>query len=555
VKIVYVPLSKLVYATWDPVHKGSNVVLTNNNLTNDGYENQGTAKSTIPMVSGKWYWEIKSTGSRYPIVGIGEGSAVAADYPGATTHGWSYYGLLGSFLHNDATIQSNATWSSPSDVIGVAFDADNGILSFYKNGVQLGSSITGIPSNAYYALSGGDTGGLTSNVTANFGQSPFAYTPPTGYNAGLYYIKKSSVALATWDPATSAGSATLSSGNLHVVGYQGGVARSTIGVNQGKWYWEIKSSGTRFPVVGVGNSLSPIVGWTDTNDRYSYTYYAYDGHTYNNGVFLYTGDVWSDASKTLGIALDMDAGTINFYLNGVFVGNGVGLSGTYYPMTNGDTGSATSDTVANFGQSVFDYLPPAGYNSGLFLDTSVGARTYATWDPVNSGGGAALSNNNLTSNGLQTNGVAVSSIGMSSGKWYWEQTSSGVRYPIVGIGEGSTLPTNYPGGNTHGWGYYGGDGPGVFLHSGVINNVTSWTSSSQVVGTAFDADAGTLTFYLNGIQLGSPITGIPAATYFAASGGDTNSATSNTTVNFGQISFKYAPPSGYNKGLYSTAPP
>ena len=35
------------------------------------------------------------------------------------------------------------------DAIGVAFDADNGILTFYKNGVSQGAAYTGLTSGPY----------------------------------------------------------------------------------------------------------------------------------------------------------------------------------------------------------------------------------------------------------------------------------------------------------------------------------------------------------------------------------------------------------------------
>jgi hypothetical protein len=63
-------------------------------------------------------------------------------------------------------------------VIGTALDLDTGTITFYKNGVSQGVAYTGI--------SGTFTPMVllnTSSNSINFGQRPFAYTPPSGYVA------------------------------------------------------------------------------------------------------------------------------------------------------------------------------------------------------------------------------------------------------------------------------------------------------------------------------------------------------------------------------------
>ena len=63
-------------------------------------------------------------------------------------------------------------------------DLDNGTLEFFKGGVSMGVAFTNL-SGTIYAMTGGDTNGGTSNITANFGATAFAYTPPTGFAAGF----------------------------------------------------------------------------------------------------------------------------------------------------------------------------------------------------------------------------------------------------------------------------------------------------------------------------------------------------------------------------------
>lgn len=68
----------------------------------------------------------------------------------------------------------------------MALDADARTIEVFRNGVSMGVMFTGITAGTLYAMTGGDTGSTASQVTANFGATPFVYAPPTGFNAGLY---------------------------------------------------------------------------------------------------------------------------------------------------------------------------------------------------------------------------------------------------------------------------------------------------------------------------------------------------------------------------------
>ena len=82
-----------------------------------------------------------------------------------------------------------------TDVLMVAYDSDNGSLWFGKNGTWFDSSGTANPAtNTDPRFSGLNDGTewfplwagystYSPNYTANFGQSGFTYTPPTGFSA------------------------------------------------------------------------------------------------------------------------------------------------------------------------------------------------------------------------------------------------------------------------------------------------------------------------------------------------------------------------------------
>lgn len=62
---------------------------------------------------------------------------------------------------------------------------------------------------------------------------------------------------------------------------------------------------------------------------------------------------------------------------------------------------------------------------GARSGTHTGGRVYATWNPADKGGGVILLNGNrsVSLSTTPTDGGSVrSTIGKSSGKWYWEVT-------------------------------------------------------------------------------------------------------------------------------------
>jgi hypothetical protein len=97
---------------------------------------------------------------------------------GSSSQGWGYFANDGGVYNNGGVVATLST-ATTNDVIGVAFDSDAGTLQFYKNGSAMGSALTGFTSKYYFAAAcfGVATGFI------NFGQRPFAYTPPTGFVA------------------------------------------------------------------------------------------------------------------------------------------------------------------------------------------------------------------------------------------------------------------------------------------------------------------------------------------------------------------------------------
>ncbi len=173
-----------IYSTWNPADKDSNITLSNGNLT----ATQGvvgsftTVRSTVSVTTGKWYWEY-NIGNSPAMSGVGNASATLSSYIGQDINGQGYYSDNGQKYQNSGSASYGATYTA-GDVIGIALDTA-GTVTFYKNNSSQGS-ISLLFSGPFFAAWSSNTNGVA--VTANFGASALTYTPPSGYNAGLYTV-------------------------------------------------------------------------------------------------------------------------------------------------------------------------------------------------------------------------------------------------------------------------------------------------------------------------------------------------------------------------------
>lgn len=140
---------------------------------------------TFGVSSGKWYWEGTMALAGEAMFGI----TLSSNYPifntpgGYSSSSYAYYNANGQKFTNSSGSSYGATWTA-GDVIGIAFDADSGSLTFYKNNTSQGVAFSSIPAGTYSPQNACTTNGVSGqSVTMNFGQRPFAYTPPTGFKA------------------------------------------------------------------------------------------------------------------------------------------------------------------------------------------------------------------------------------------------------------------------------------------------------------------------------------------------------------------------------------
>ena len=175
------------------------------------------------------------------------------------------------------------------------------------------------------------------------------------------------------------------------------------------------------------------------------------------------------------------------------------------------------------------------------------AKTYATLDPSNKSSNITLSGGNLTaSNGSATWDSVKSTIGVSSGKWYWEMTATTLGSgQFMGVAPTGDSNTTYVGAGSNSYSYLSING-NKYNNNSATAYATSW-SAGNVIGVALDMDAGTIKFFKNNTDLGQAYSGITGTQYAMCS---CNASGSDFSVNFGAIAMTYLDLVGYNKGLY-----
>jgi hypothetical protein len=138
---------------------------------------------------------------------------------------------------------------------------------------------------------------------------------------------------------------------------------STMAVSSGKWYWEVTATNI-FPstsiMVGLAASIVPstfITNFYFAGQGANDYGYITNGNKWNNSVGTAYGAAYT-TNDVIGVALDMDAGTLTFYKNNVSQGVAfTGLVGSYTPVVSSLDGVA----FPNFGQRPFTYTPPSGF--------------------------------------------------------------------------------------------------------------------------------------------------------------------------------------------------
>jgi len=338
------------------------------------------------------------------------------------------------------------------------------------------------------------------------------------------------------------------------------------------------------------------------NDRRSYLLYS-DGSgdlsaiVNNDGTSATNTILGTNASTNLGTnqwhhcALEREGSYLRLYLNGVVAGIATDLSGSLYENTDDtpvigawfNSGVVTAD-INGYIQDLRVYKGVAKYKGGFDVPkpyTPVGigtwrsvpdttANNFATLNPLALGrvNNHTFSAGNLTAT-ISDDDQHMANIGINTGKWYWEINPSVISgsnnfFGVVGAGASTEQTLSY---------YYKSetvDGKIVRWVNGSVTNLQTGLAiadSNTIIGIVFNASDKEISFYKDGVQLGSTETNISSNGDYFPFGFNGNSTPSPSKVfnyNFGQNPtfsgvttagtytdsngkglFKYEPPSGF----------
>jgi hypothetical protein len=184
------------YAVVNPLDKDPSVTVSEGNLAHTTGASWLCSRGNFQLpTSGKWYWETTigttTSASVGASIGVCSASAVLNNF-NTTGQYQAQAAATGNLYSNGTQTASTLGVFSAGDIIQIAADCDNGKIWIGKNNVFWNStgSTTGNPSgntNETFAVSPINlfpfTATYQNTVRYNFGQRPFAYTPPTGFKA------------------------------------------------------------------------------------------------------------------------------------------------------------------------------------------------------------------------------------------------------------------------------------------------------------------------------------------------------------------------------------
>jgi hypothetical protein len=213
------------FATLSPLDTNSNHTFSEGNCKIAYSASAGTfgvTKSTIGVSSGKWYWEIKYTygnAGQFGVFDVNDTLSNASDI--FTEAGNSTFEGLAWRIDSSNNIKevgegqtddTNVDFSS-GNILGIAFDADNGKIYAYNNGTELTSQdisagtslITALTVSDFFLpfISNGDGGSGTKTGTSeiNFGNPTFSISSgnadANGYGNFEYAVPSGYFSLCT----------------------------------------------------------------------------------------------------------------------------------------------------------------------------------------------------------------------------------------------------------------------------------------------------------------------------------------------------------------------
>lgn len=163
----------------------------------------------------------------------------------------------------------------------------------------------------------------------------------------------------TLNPNDKHNNISLSEDNLTATfsGSQWSLVKANLPRNSGKWYWEVEIVSSTHMVIGIGNDSTPLQPGSYSTGTGIRAYRGF-GHTFglikdsSRGID-YANKIQFSNGDIIGIAIDIDKGTMEFYRNGIYMGNAfsdIDILGAVYPIISEH---GNGKCIVNFGKYPF----------------------------------------------------------------------------------------------------------------------------------------------------------------------------------------------------------
>ena len=170
-----------------PLYSVTNAGLTYSCAASSGNAGRMTIASTMALSTGKYYWEVVPSDGN-GVYGICYFKDQSIDVNAANPGNTSSVGVIRDASGISISVSSASyTGTTPSyvanDVLGFAYDGTANTMAFYKNGAFFGTFSNIDAGKSWSPSMNVYTGAVATAFTINYGQRPFAYTPPTGFKS------------------------------------------------------------------------------------------------------------------------------------------------------------------------------------------------------------------------------------------------------------------------------------------------------------------------------------------------------------------------------------
>ena len=306
-----------------------------------------------------------------------------------------------------------------------AYSGSYGTNGFYLN-FSDNSNTTAATLGKDYSGNGNNWTPNNFSVTAGVGNDSMVDVPtPYGVDTGAGGEVRGNY--GTLNPLNKGTASSLTNGNLTFssVSSTGSIEQAQITgtfaiPSSGKWYFEVTP--TSLPVsiyIGVA-TVTHSMGSSPFSGTPIRAYRSSTGNKSNGGTDSAYGNTYT-TSDVIGVAVDMDAGSIYFYKNNTIQNSGTAaftdLAGTtWMPYCVAGSSGSTITGEFNFGQRAFAYTAPSGYKALCTqnLPTPIIGATTATqankyFDVV------------LRNGAAPSGGTFSTNVNMASGAFLWEK--------------------------------------------------------------------------------------------------------------------------------------